>query len=215
MSKETKLYRYYDASGALLYVGISKHALQRLTEHEADKHWQADISSVRIENFPDRETAHAAERKAIVSEHPTHNLIRYTARPSIPRKPTRRADAGRPHSNAICLAALTSMYEEMHWSDFVDKYSHTDGDVITLTFRRNPRIESLAEEWMRDAKYAFEHGSRLIVITLGTCGDDVEVSLARERCSASQVEKYGLKMHDALHEALCADAPRDEARRYL
>lgn len=78
MTGATKLYRYYDAAGELLYVGISNNALRRLAQHEASKTWQDNVTRVEIEAHPTREAALGAERRAIASENPIHNLVRYT-----------------------------------------------------------------------------------------------------------------------------------------
>jgi predicted GIY-YIG superfamily endonuclease len=220
MSDATKLYRYYDSAGTLLYIGISKNALQRLTEHETDKSWQADISNVRIETFRDRASAHAAERLAIAEENPSHNLIRYASRSAAreQRDGSRRDRARRTKEapraiNDRCLAALTSMYEEMHWNDFLFAYSHTGGELVALAFNRTDRIEALSEQWMCDAKYTFEYGGMRIAATYRALDDRIEIDLLRQRCSGAEIAEFDLKKHDAIHEELCADAPLDEARR--
>jgi hypothetical protein len=74
------LYRHFDKSGALLYVGISLNALNRLGQHKDHAHWFCQIARVEIENYPTRETAREAEKKAISSENPLHNLYRPTVK---------------------------------------------------------------------------------------------------------------------------------------
>lgn len=69
------LYRYFDASGTLLYVGISLHAAQRASEHRKDKAWWSDVASMTIQHLPTRSAALKAERVAIVNERPLHNVI--------------------------------------------------------------------------------------------------------------------------------------------
>ena len=73
----TALYRHWDKDGTLLYVGISLSALARLGQHAEHAHWFKSIASVTIEHFETRADALAAERTAIRSEEPLHNLIRY------------------------------------------------------------------------------------------------------------------------------------------
>jgi hypothetical protein len=70
---QTDLYRHFSASGELLYVGISKSAIGRLRTH-AKAEWASKISRIEIEQFPDRATALAAERCAIRTEKPLHNI---------------------------------------------------------------------------------------------------------------------------------------------
>ncbi len=70
----TTLYRLFDKSGALLYIGISDRALRRLAEHEADKPWWPDVCSATFENYGHREDAEEAETRFIRSERPVYNV---------------------------------------------------------------------------------------------------------------------------------------------
>jgi hypothetical protein len=72
MSVGCELYRHFDASGKLLYVGISLFAIRRLAQH-GDSAWFSQIAIVKIERFPDRETAALAEAIAINFERPAFN----------------------------------------------------------------------------------------------------------------------------------------------
>lgn len=72
---KTALYRHFDSSGKLLYVGISLSALNRLGQHAEHAGWFGDIATVRIEHFPSREEALQAERMAIISERPVCNIV--------------------------------------------------------------------------------------------------------------------------------------------
>jgi hypothetical protein len=71
----TNLYRHYDSSDKLLYVGISVSAVNRLKEHIDSSKWTSDISTVKIESFPDRNSALLAEKLAIKTEKPIWNII--------------------------------------------------------------------------------------------------------------------------------------------
>ncbi len=70
----TVLYRHFDAKGALLYVGISLRAMERLAAHMAGSQWAEAISRVELERFPTRDAALAAERQVIKGEKPRHNI---------------------------------------------------------------------------------------------------------------------------------------------
>lgn len=72
------LYRFYDADGVLLYVGISKHWPERLTQHRRDKVWFDDVARVDVEYHPDRDSVERAERLAIGNERPLHNIVHNT-----------------------------------------------------------------------------------------------------------------------------------------
>lgn len=78
------LYRFYDADGALLYVGISLHAAKRASEHRKDKPWWGDVARMEIEHFASRRQALEAEEAAIKDERPRYNVVhnRQTAAPA-------------------------------------------------------------------------------------------------------------------------------------
>ena len=78
------LYRFYDASGQLLYVGISLHAAQRASEHRKDKAWWSDVARMEVQHLPTRGAALVAERTAIVNERPLHNVVHNQQRDSVP-----------------------------------------------------------------------------------------------------------------------------------
>ena len=53
---------------------MSLNAIGRLAEHRGAAHWFTKITHVEIEQFQTREEALAAERTAILTEEPLHNL---------------------------------------------------------------------------------------------------------------------------------------------
>ena len=71
----TALYRHFNAAGELLYVGISLHAVIRLTAHERGANWYREIATITVEHLPSRADALAAERRAIQEERPLHNIV--------------------------------------------------------------------------------------------------------------------------------------------
>lgn len=73
------LYRHYDSSGTLLYVGVSLSVLVRLKQHEAS-HWFGSIARVEIQRFTNRQAVLEAERVAVATENPLHNVIRFKTR---------------------------------------------------------------------------------------------------------------------------------------
>ena len=69
------VYRLFDASDRLLYVGRTGSDLhERLSVHRA-KSWWPQVTYCRLEFPEDRETARTAEWAAIKSEHPLHNKM--------------------------------------------------------------------------------------------------------------------------------------------
>jgi predicted DNA-binding transcriptional regulator AlpA len=72
----TQLYRHYDSSGTLLYVGISLSAAGRLSQHKQEAVWFDQITRIDVEMCASREEAIAKELLAIRLENPVHNLAR-------------------------------------------------------------------------------------------------------------------------------------------
>lgn len=74
MTRPTSLYRHFDATGRLLYVGIAMNALARQVQHVNGSHWADMIATITIERFPTRGAAVDAEERAIAVERPLYNL---------------------------------------------------------------------------------------------------------------------------------------------
>lgn len=75
MSVQVHLYRHFDASGLLLYVGISLSVFKRLAQHRQVSPWFDLITKVTIETYTSREEALVAERKAVEQESPKFNKV--------------------------------------------------------------------------------------------------------------------------------------------
>jgi hypothetical protein len=70
----TTLYRFFDADDELLYVGISGHPLARIDGHATTKPWFPFAVRATFEHHPDRQSALAAEERAITTEGPYFNV---------------------------------------------------------------------------------------------------------------------------------------------
>jgi hypothetical protein len=68
------LYRHYDPTGDLLYVGISLDNLKRQYEHSREAAWRSMIFQIIVEPFATREEALEAEEQAIRTEFPKYNV---------------------------------------------------------------------------------------------------------------------------------------------
>ena len=73
------LYRHYDSENTLLYVGITgRRSKQRLKEHfDNGAVWMKTLQHSTYEHFPSHKKAHWAEKHAIWTEEPLHNMQRY------------------------------------------------------------------------------------------------------------------------------------------
>lgn len=68
------LYRAFDASGNLLYVGIARYWPRRIAQHAKFSHWFVEAASFTFETYANRGDVLRAERAAIESEKPRHNV---------------------------------------------------------------------------------------------------------------------------------------------
>ncbi len=73
-SRPHALYRFYDRSDVLLYVGITVDLPTRLGNHQTDKPWWLDVARITGELLPSRREVFAAEQKAIRDEKPLYNV---------------------------------------------------------------------------------------------------------------------------------------------
>jgi len=95
MPQTTVLYRFYDHERELLYVGISKTAIIRWSQH-GSKPWWREVVSTRVEHFFSRSEARAAELEAIRTERPRYNVADQPRPPRPPRRLGPRLGPPRP-----------------------------------------------------------------------------------------------------------------------
>jgi predicted GIY-YIG superfamily endonuclease len=69
------LYRFFDAGGQLLYVGISLDPGARWKQHRSDKPWWGEVATVTVEPHETRAAVVQAERAAIIAEKPKYNVV--------------------------------------------------------------------------------------------------------------------------------------------
>lgn len=70
---EVAVYRLFEESGRLLYVGISKDPLVRWQEHIGSRDWWPRVAEYEIAWCPNRAEARAVERAVIAGEQPAYN----------------------------------------------------------------------------------------------------------------------------------------------
>ena len=69
------LYRHFDESGSLLYVGKTTYFHDRLDAHSKYSDWFDNVACISLEHFPCKESLCAAEKAAIEKESPAHNKM--------------------------------------------------------------------------------------------------------------------------------------------
>ena len=93
----TALYRLLAANGRLLYVGIAGNPDSRWGQHSTQQKWWADVVDRKVEWFPDRAAAAAAEVAAIKTERPLHNIQHAVVdKPAIPARAANSGDVPPP-----------------------------------------------------------------------------------------------------------------------
>lgn len=88
----TALYRLYDATDQLLYVGVSHNPDVRWGQHSLNKEWWPQVAKRTVDWHETRLLAEAAEATAISSEKPRHNIVGTpdaAAKPAGGKTPTR------------------------------------------------------------------------------------------------------------------------------
>lgn len=123
---ETALYRFFDVSGALLYVGITGQPGERFSLHLRKAQWWGEVATMRMEWLPSRAKAFRAEAMAIAAEKPVYNL---SHNPEVIRGI--RRDAGRP-----CYIKIVD--PELHRA--LKEWAAIDGRTV----------QSIADEALRD-----------------------------------------------------------------
>lgn len=140
----TVLYRFYDAEGTLLYLGITSTLMSRLGAHSGDKAWFRGVASATIEHFPDRASALTAERDAVQAEHPRYNVVHQP-------KPKPPSLGGRlPMSRAGIVTEVSFTEVCTRLGQYAERAAH--GEVIFVTKRGRP--------YVRVAPYANGDGVR-------------------------------------------------------
>lgn len=135
----TDLYRYFDADGRLLYIGISLHAAKRAAEHRAGKDWWNDVATMTIEKFATREAALEAERVAIIAEGPLHNVVH-----------NRDREAGKALVAAAMERVPTSGRPEYPWmtDGMVGWFVHTYDSDGTLHYQGEVAFQVTDDSYM-------------------------------------------------------------------
>lgn len=110
MSERTAVYRFWDASETLLYIGMTEDPDARFGNHESRKPWWPDVARKAIEWHDTRDLAEAAELDAIRTEHALYNV---TNSPWAPRP--RELDE---HETTVseARANLTGIIEKVRWA---------------------------------------------------------------------------------------------------
>lgn len=73
-SRPFSVYRFFNAKGKLLYVGMTADLPARMRQHAKDKSWWGEVAKTTSEVHPTEKAAAVAEATAIVAEKPLYNI---------------------------------------------------------------------------------------------------------------------------------------------
>lgn len=132
------VYRMYDQAGRLLYIGSSANISSRLTDH-ADKRWYPLVATIRLEWFPDRKSAAAAESAAIRRERPQINIM------GIPNAARRGRGALIPVSSPATLAEAIGMRVLRCSLDAARKAAQRPGFPSSVGDRHGAKVYDVGE----------------------------------------------------------------------
>ena len=112
------LYRMYDVSRRLLYVGITANFDSRMDSHRGLKPWWQDVATIEVQHFTSRTAVERAERNAIQTERPAFNVTHAPrelrpprpAPPPAPPKVTATFPLEQPLWDALKPAAFAAGY---------------------------------------------------------------------------------------------------------
>jgi len=144
----TSLYRFYDATGALLYIGITNSIPRRLGEHDERKPWFAHSVRATFEHHPSRAAALTAEKKAIKKERPKYNIVHnHGRRVTRPAAATGGQWLFQSRESGVERCTDLYLYPELDGSAVVDEYHYLDGEgqfeeYVQYLQRRHP-------EWLQ------------------------------------------------------------------
>ncbi|MBB4893527.1 excinuclease UvrABC nuclease subunit [Streptomyces olivoverticillatus] len=73
-ASESAVYRLFDSTGQVLYIGMSRNPMARWGIHAEQHSWWPRVATYELAWYPTRQEAEAAEKAAIKAESPTCNV---------------------------------------------------------------------------------------------------------------------------------------------
>jgi hypothetical protein len=101
--KRTAVYRFFDTSGALLYIGITDDLETRWEAHSKDKFWWHLVARHEVTWYESRSAAEHAEKSGILCEGPIYN--RTWNKNKVPRR------VGDPPPDPFLTSLVTKLRE--------------------------------------------------------------------------------------------------------
>ena len=90
------LYRFFNSSDQLLYIGITMNPPSRFRAHASNKSWWSEVSRITVSQFESRTQLAKAERDAIKAEKPKYNVMHNKDYEGLRSTPTTESRSSNP-----------------------------------------------------------------------------------------------------------------------
>lgn len=162
-SRRAAVYRLYDATGALLYIGSTVNPSQRWSSHKGTKDWWPAVATYTLTWWSTAERAYDEEYKAIRAEQPPHNQLGV-----FPFGETR------PVSEAA--QRVSEAMDAVEAIEDPEQRARAISEVTVIHAERTKRWRVLRQEavaQMRTAGISYRKIATLLGVSLGTVQDIV------------------------------------------
>lgn len=130
------LYRFYDAGGLLLYIGVTLDPGARWKSHRKDRPWWHHVAQVTLEVHSSRLAVLEAERAAILAEKPLHNVVHNRGtRHDVEHRALVRAEDMPDDCHDHCVkAGIDAIYLPFKWRNGIAHYLCQHGHRWTCSW---------------------------------------------------------------------------------
>ena len=204
----TSVYRYYDANGVLLYVGITSRGISRNSEHNTSKAWWPYVVRQDVDHYETRSKALAAERAAIrrfrtsynVQHNPGHAAVRaaYEAFAATPV-----VDSSR-NQQTVPLDVLSIGHRAL---TLATRLAHRSVTQRIATEQKYPAIAATPEHSGVGVVRTITESSGIVLLDL--TGRKLPASISEATATLKVISGAGLALRVS---RVNLNFPRDEAR---
>jgi predicted GIY-YIG superfamily endonuclease len=119
------VYRVFDDTDRLIYVGASGDPFRRLDQHHTSSWWAYQLARVSMRVYPDKDAARIHEAASIGAEHPRWNRL------GLPPRATWTRENYEDHI-VSGIAARVRWYESQLWREEAAEYEERFGEVVPI-----------------------------------------------------------------------------------
>ena len=181
------LYRFYDRSDVLLYVGITVDPGARFKKHASDKPWWGEVANISVTPHQSREAALEAEVGAIRLEKPLYNTVHNTF---VAQGPITPEQAVADFAENI-LGKLNIFGSELsEWLDAADESEYND---LPYPMPKTGAAALMAAEFESSGRISLSLGARNVIDQL-----DPEMRTSFEQRAIEEAKRWGFDVSEGL-----------------